>query len=457
MQRLNRLGVPAARELLERAALDQPVEIDSQAAASMVAPYTWLLNRVGDAGIKLSTAGYLPPAVVVAAMAEAQLADCYGKHNREEHTASVFKLRESAMRLRLVRKLRGTLILTPAGRDLRGDSEQLWWHLATHLNDRAADVELDASGLLLLAVAAGEPITHNEHRDFVTPYMVQLGWRSAEDGEPIDEWSVFRATLNTLGLLERIRAVPEVRYKQTAQRPPASGMAFARAALQHLRDDVVDMRRSEPELPPGAPTIQFKPGLADELMRELAPFLAEDGIDLDHPAPDIETLNRALQRAGERRNMMLFSPIGTPRELALAALLETVAAITAGDSKRAALTLARVQPESLDGSVATVASCIGVALGLLDEWLSGREPRAPKNLAAAVRLPGGHWLGERAATDILALARKGRAFDSLGTLITRQGGEHVLYGSALALAAGVQGWAKLAGARADEWARTIII
>ena len=116
-----------------------------------------------------------------------------------------------------------------------------------------------------------------------------------------------------------------------------------------------------------------------------------------------------------------------------------------------------MRPESPDGSVATVASCIGVGVGLIDEWLSGVDPRVPKGLADAVRVPTGHWVGERAATDILALARKGRAFDSLGVLITTQGGEHVLYGSALALAAGVQGWAQLAGTRANEWARTIII
>jgi hypothetical protein len=52
-----------------------------------------------------------------------------------------------------------------------------------------------------------------------------------------------------------------------------------------------------------------------------------------------------------------------------------------------------------------------------------------------VRLPGGHWLGERAAADILVLARKGRAFRSLDTLIATQGGKHVLYGSTLTLAA----------------------
>jgi hypothetical protein len=81
------------------------------------------------------------------------------------------------------------------------------------------------------------------------------------------------------------------------------------------------------------------------------------------------------------------------------------------------------------------AGCIGVALGLLDEWLSGRDTQAPTGLAQHSRLPAGHWRGERAATDILYLAGRGRAFRSLHALITRQGGQHVLYGAALALAA----------------------
>ena len=88
----------------------------------------------------------------------------------------------------------------------------------------------------------------------------------------------------------------------------------------------------------------------------------------------------------------------------------------------------------------------GVALGLLDEWLSGRDPNAPTNLAAHIRLPPGHWIGERAATDVLALAlaAKGRAFRSLDTLTVQQGGHHLLYASALA-ASGLA-WARQTGA-----------
>jgi hypothetical protein len=76
-----------------------------------------------------------------------------------------------------------------------------------------------------------------------------------------------------------------------------------------------------------------------------------------------------------------------------------------------------------------------------DDWLAGDDPHVPATLGEHVRLPAGHWLGERAANDILVLARKARAFRSLDQLIARQGGKHVLYGSALTLAAAAQTWA----------------
>jgi hypothetical protein len=44
---------------------------------------------------------------------------------------------------------------------------------------------------------------------------------------------------------------------------------------------MADMRRRSPEPPPGPPQIQFTPGLANETLRELAPLLAEEGIDVD--------------------------------------------------------------------------------------------------------------------------------------------------------------------------------
>lgn len=216
------------------------------------------------------------------------------------------------------------------------------------------------------------------------------------------------------------------------------------------------MRRRGPEPLPGPPKIQFKPGMANGLMRELAPLLAEEGIDVDNIDVSLEALQAAMNRAVERHNMALFTPVGQARELVVTTLRLAIESIADGDTALAGSILAQVQPESPENSVPTVAGCIGLALGLLDDWFTGNDPQAPKNLGKQVRLPGGHWLGERAASDILVLARKGRAFRSLHTLITRQGGEHVLYGSALALAAATQTWATATNTQVAEIARTAL-
>ena len=222
-------------------------------------------------------------------------------------------------------------------------------------------------------------------------------------------------------------------------------------------DGVPDMRRRSPEPPAGPPEIQLKPGMANELLHELAPLLAEEGIDVGNiDVADPDTLQQALNRAIERHNMAMFTPVGQARDLAAVTLRLAAEAIAGGDTRLAAAILDQAQPESPDGSAATVSGCIGIALGLLDQWLTGHDADVPAGLARLTRLPAGHWTGEHAATDILTLARKGRAFASLDALIARQGGQHVLYGSALALAATLQAWSRHAGTPLIDLARTVI-
>jgi hypothetical protein len=220
---------------------------------------------------------------------------------------------------------------------------------------------------------------------------------------------------------------------------------------------MADMRRHTPEPPPGPPDIQIKPGMAQELLRELAPLLAEEGIDAGNiDVPDLQTLQRAMNRAMERHNMSLFTPVGQARALAAVTLRLAAEAIADGDTRLAAAVLDQAQPESPDGSAPTVAACTGLALGLLDQWMAGHDTDAPAGLAITTRLPAGHWTGQRAATDILTLARKGRAFASLDSLIVRQGGQHVLYGSALALAAALQAWAAHTDTPVSDLARAAV-
>jgi hypothetical protein len=197
--------------------------------------------------------------------------------------------------------------------------------------------------------------------------------------------------------------------------------------------------------------------MANQMLRELAPLLAEEGIDVDNMnVADIETLQRAMNRAVERHNMSLFTPVGQTRELAVAALRLVVEALADDDTTLASTILDQVQPESPDSSAPTVSACIGITLGLLDDWLGGHYSAAPPRLADRVRLPKGHWQGERAARDILALASSGRAFRALGSLITRQGGPQVLHGCALALTATMRTWSNDTDTPVPELARTAI-
>lgn len=215
---------------------------------------------------------------------------------------------------------------------------------------------------------------------------------------------------------------------------------------------MVDPRRSSPEPPWGGPEIVRTPGMADDLMREIAPILAEDGIDLGDPnsIPDTETLQLALNRAIERRNMELFTPVGEARSLALTTLRLYVEAIASDQTELAGAILATAVPESPDGSQATVAGTIGVALDLLDNILTGNQPDTPAGIGAKARIPKGHWYGERAAGDILDLARRGRAHSALGALITKQGSHAMQSGAAIALAGTMQAWADLVGKQVDQ-------
>lgn len=123
-------------------------------------------------------------------------------------------------------------------------------------------------------------------------------------------------------------------------------------------------------------------------------------------------LQRAFDRAIERRDVALFTAVGGARRVALTTLRLSVEAIASDRTELAGAILVTAQPERADDWVASVAGTIGVVLDLLDTILSGRPP-------GILGWPGWEgrttedWVGERAARDMLDLARKGRSFDAL--------------------------------------------
>ncbi|NEE03768.1 plasmid pRiA4b ORF-3 family protein [Phytoactinopolyspora halotolerans] len=292
LQLYNSVGYVPARRRLRRligdARLDAPVIIDVETAEAMVRPYGWLLERVGDDGIKLTAAGYLPPAHVEAAMAELGMEDEWvGKFNREDQTLPVLLLRETAQKLGLLRKYRGRLLLTARARKLRSDPVALWWHLAANLPVKSRDPFTNQAGLLyLVAVAAGAGATGAggagagggtggtgataaagsvgaidaagsasagrgvagtgttggiergggellQRETLVAELLREAGWRHG-DGSPIDHRSVIQSTSDTEYVLRRLGALDKSdMFALRAAQPTPQGITFARAALRN--------------------------------------------------------------------------------------------------------------------------------------------------------------------------------------------------------------------------------
>jgi Plasmid pRiA4b ORF-3-like protein len=226
------VGDPAARRDLRRlldAALDQSVLIDAETASRMVRPYSWLLDRVGADGIKLTAAGHLPPAHVEAAVAGLGLdEDWIGKGNRETQTVPVLHLRETATKMGLLRKHREMLLVTSRGRELRGNPAGLWWHLAERMPPKTGRCEVQAGLLLLAAVAAQVP----SNADAVMARMLgAIGW-IAGDGTEFTRQMARRAAWDTWTVLRRLGGYSHDRHGLGLGQPTPEGITFARAALR---------------------------------------------------------------------------------------------------------------------------------------------------------------------------------------------------------------------------------
>jgi hypothetical protein len=209
----------------------EPVLIDAAVAERMVQPFSWLLDHVGESGIRLTQAGYLPPASVEQLAGVLHLEDEWiGKLNREVQTYPVLEFRESVMRAGLLRKSKGSLLLTRAGRELRDEPVKLWWHLAGNVPPkRSSHVQHQATILVLAAVASQ---LDEGPLEFAARMMPRLGY-GMPDGSSISRWTV-RDTIEDGWTILRTSgsvAVAPV-LSQGRDRSTVEGALFARAALR---------------------------------------------------------------------------------------------------------------------------------------------------------------------------------------------------------------------------------
>lgn len=218
------------RQLLGSARLGDPVLIGADTAGAAVRPYMWLLERVGDDGIKLTQAGYLPPVHVEAAFTELELDKVWiGTGNREDLTYPVLHLRQSAQQAGLLRKHRGQLLATKRGKALRSDPVGLWWHLAERTPVASTEPCVYQAGLLYLAALAAE--TTEDPDTLVAELLDALGWMGG-DGSAITARSAAAAAFDVKDTLRRLGLLPRAASGLGAlESPTRNTVDFARAAL----------------------------------------------------------------------------------------------------------------------------------------------------------------------------------------------------------------------------------
>jgi hypothetical protein len=233
---LARIRVPSSiGDALDTLAEPPPV-VDPAERRQFGGHYRWLLRRIGDDGVKLTAAGYLPPPLVRELAVALDLDDLWiGTANREHQTVPVLHFRESAQDLGLLRKARGCLILTKAGRRARDDPDFLWQHLVDVLpvtrsaRGPHAEGERHAGALFLLGVAAGLPKAARE--GMVAEGLAAVGWRDG-NGEPLTSGGAYEMMWATSFALEYAGLLPRRHtYPEAAGPVPAAAVALARAAL----------------------------------------------------------------------------------------------------------------------------------------------------------------------------------------------------------------------------------
>lgn len=199
--------------------------------------------------------------------------------------------------------------------------------------------------------------------------------------------------------------------------------------------------------------IAHKPGLAAEVLAELAPLLEAEGIDLENlpPDADLDTVNEALGRAVEQHNLGLFTPVSKEREQVLELLTEFADALTDKRLRRAEDVLATVEPEPTEHRPAA-SHVIGSSLGLLDDWYT--DPQLQDALSG-VEIPKWRGPARRMAAALIERGRTGSAFAAIDDLVVRHGGLLVFQAGAVAAAATILAYAQSSGSAIVDAAKSL--
>lgn len=206
--------------------VSEPTTLDTSELPAALRPHRWFLDRAKDGGIPLTAAGYLKPDDVVAASEVVPaMGDWIGTNNREVNCAPLLNFRQSLQSVGLLRKYKGTLVLTRAGVVAQRDPVILWDHLAARLIPGGDGFEAIAT--LLLLVCAGTSISSGLSLDPATAALNELGWRHG-DGRRVGDHELY--WLSAFDVLKNVSDEPLDRKDRRRISPAAA--TLARAALR---------------------------------------------------------------------------------------------------------------------------------------------------------------------------------------------------------------------------------
>jgi hypothetical protein len=215
-------------------------------AAEAVAPFEWFLNAIGDEGVALTKAGYLPRSLVVEGARRWAWIDLSREHQgRDPHSESeVFELmamHDLAREMGAVRHHAKKAKLTRRGRALRSDVDARWRAVAEHFpgRDDWPRTVLELAGLILV----GEhDIAADDLWSDVAAMAAELGWRvGGADGDFPDDHAVAVAASGGMRLLETFEMVE--RYGDWRHRRVRVTTVGEGTLLAYLRSRATGPRR----------------------------------------------------------------------------------------------------------------------------------------------------------------------------------------------------------------------
>jgi len=156
--------------------------------AAALAAHRWMLEHADGDGLPLTAAGYLKPADVKALAAVLPtMRDWIFTVSREIDAHPVLSFRVHLKAIGLLRKYKGALRLTKAGREGLTDATVLWRRLADALVPAEAGFSADASVVILVHAATAEEEIDVEA---IAETLTMLGW-SHRDGSPVSRGEVY--------------------------------------------------------------------------------------------------------------------------------------------------------------------------------------------------------------------------------------------------------------------------